>query len=248
MNTQMKIILSLILFFVVVIGIVFFVSQKKESALSGENTQPINEIPATSTQVVGGDKDAHGCIGSAGYTWCEIKQKCLRVWEEKCEATSTPPKKDETANWETYKNIEQGFQFKYPSSATLVKDTETYLSLASGAKIYIYVGKNTSVPLMGAFGGRFEYDPNQKPDFLLFSEIGGVFTRDYFIAGFGGGTSDRVLNAYKEKDGNVIIFSLYNPLHNPKNGNTTDVFLNEMRDGNNPDVALFRQILFTATF
>jgi len=35
--------------------------------------------------VVGGDKDSHGCIGSAGYTWCQVKQKCLRVWEEKCE-------------------------------------------------------------------------------------------------------------------------------------------------------------------
>lgn len=36
-------------------------------------------------QVVGGDKDEHGCIGSAGYSWCEAKQKCLRIWEEKCD-------------------------------------------------------------------------------------------------------------------------------------------------------------------
>jgi heat shock protein HslJ len=34
--------------------------------------------------LVGGDKDKHGCIGSAGYSWCETKQKCLRVWEEPC--------------------------------------------------------------------------------------------------------------------------------------------------------------------
>lgn len=34
--------------------------------------------------IVGGDKDEHGCIGSAGYSWCEEKQKCLRVWEENC--------------------------------------------------------------------------------------------------------------------------------------------------------------------
>lgn len=37
------------------------------------------------TSVVGGDKDKHGCIGSAGYSWCEVKQKCLRSWEENCE-------------------------------------------------------------------------------------------------------------------------------------------------------------------
>jgi|GEM_PF-3435652 hypothetical protein len=34
--------------------------------------------------VVGGDKDEHDCIGSAGYSWCEAKQKCLRVFEEWC--------------------------------------------------------------------------------------------------------------------------------------------------------------------
>jgi len=38
-------------------------------------------------QIVGGDKDVHGCIGSAGYSWCEAKQKCLRVWEENCTIT-----------------------------------------------------------------------------------------------------------------------------------------------------------------
>jgi len=33
-------------------------------------------------QIVGGDKDEHGCIGSAGYTWNETKQECVREWEE----------------------------------------------------------------------------------------------------------------------------------------------------------------------
>lgn len=47
---------------------------------------PSKEITASPTPViVGGDKDEHGCIGSAGYSWCELKQKCLRIWEEPCE-------------------------------------------------------------------------------------------------------------------------------------------------------------------
>lgn len=33
------------------------------------------------TPVVGGDRDAHGCIGSAGYQWCEHSQRCERPWE-----------------------------------------------------------------------------------------------------------------------------------------------------------------------
>lgn len=35
-------------------------------------------------QLVGNDTDEHGCIGSAGYSWCEAKQKCIRPWEENC--------------------------------------------------------------------------------------------------------------------------------------------------------------------
>ena len=41
--------------------------------------------------IVGGDKDEHGCIGSAGYSWCEAKQKCLRVWEEACTGNNGTP-------------------------------------------------------------------------------------------------------------------------------------------------------------
>jgi hypothetical protein len=57
-------------------------------------------------KIVGGDKDEHGCIGSAGYSWCEEKQKCLRVWEENC---------DETTDWKVYKNEKYGLEFKYPN-------------------------------------------------------------------------------------------------------------------------------------
>ena len=39
-----------------------------------------------SPPVVGGDRDEHGCIGSAGYMWCGPKNKCLRIWEEVCYA------------------------------------------------------------------------------------------------------------------------------------------------------------------
>lgn len=31
--------------------------------------------------ICGGDSDEHGCKASAGYTWSEIKQDCVRIWE-----------------------------------------------------------------------------------------------------------------------------------------------------------------------
>jgi len=57
--------------------------------LSKNKSQPIfqNQTPTPTTiQVVGGDRDIHGCIGSAGYSWCEAKQKCLRIFEEDCQS------------------------------------------------------------------------------------------------------------------------------------------------------------------
>nr|WP_235024481.1 hypothetical protein [Caballeronia arvi] len=29
---------------------------------------------------VGADHDGHGCIGSAGYSWCQSTQRCERPW------------------------------------------------------------------------------------------------------------------------------------------------------------------------
>ena len=31
--------------------------------------------------LVGNDRDVHGCIGSAGYSWSETLQQCVRPWE-----------------------------------------------------------------------------------------------------------------------------------------------------------------------
>lgn len=33
------------------------------------------------TGMTGSDRDEHGCIGSAGYTWCERAKQCERPWE-----------------------------------------------------------------------------------------------------------------------------------------------------------------------
>lgn len=35
--------------------------------------------------IIGGEKDEHGCLGPAGYSWCPSTQKCQRMWEEYCE-------------------------------------------------------------------------------------------------------------------------------------------------------------------
>lgn len=34
------------------------------------------------TEIVGDDKDEHGCIASAGYTRSEVQKDCIRLWEK----------------------------------------------------------------------------------------------------------------------------------------------------------------------
>lgn len=34
-----------------------------------------------SDNVTGADRDEHGCIVSAGYSWCESTNQCERPWE-----------------------------------------------------------------------------------------------------------------------------------------------------------------------
>jgi len=53
----------------------------EDAVAPAQNDSPVEE----NKTLVGGDRDEHGCIPSAGYSWCEPKQKCLRIWEEECE-------------------------------------------------------------------------------------------------------------------------------------------------------------------
>lgn len=38
----------------------------------------VGEVPAS---MPGADRDAHDCIGSAGYRWCAASGRCERPWE-----------------------------------------------------------------------------------------------------------------------------------------------------------------------
>lgn len=53
-------------------------------ASAGEIAEPKIAAEDEPYIVVGKHKDGEKCLGSAGYSWCEKKQKCLRTWEEAC--------------------------------------------------------------------------------------------------------------------------------------------------------------------
>ena len=46
-----------------------------------EAAKPMEQQPNIGGPIVGGDSDAHGCKASAGYTWSNTRNTCVRVWE-----------------------------------------------------------------------------------------------------------------------------------------------------------------------
>jgi len=50
-----------------------------------ENSGETKNLPEKESRIVGGEKDIHGCLVAAGYSWCEAKNRCIRVWEEECD-------------------------------------------------------------------------------------------------------------------------------------------------------------------
>lgn len=52
-----------------------------ETINNGETVYRMDTVSATAISAVGGDRDDKGCIGSAGYQWCEKLQECARPWE-----------------------------------------------------------------------------------------------------------------------------------------------------------------------
>lgn len=67
-------------------------------AVAGCGSQK-SKTTASSSALVGADKDEHGCIGSAGYTWSEVRKDCIRLWEQ---GMAFKPEKDPNAGSATY--------------------------------------------------------------------------------------------------------------------------------------------------
>ena len=126
------IIIAIVVALVVGGGAVYFATKTPTPA-----SQNVSE-----NNIVGNDKDTHGCVSSAGYSWCAIKNKCLRTWEEKCEVTpttitpTTPNTKVSipiSSALLKYESIDGAFEVTYPNTwylgrkSDLVQEAGPYL-------------------------------------------------------------------------------------------------------------------------
>lgn len=51
------------------------------SACGQKKAQQASQTEQESAEMVGNDRDKHGCIASAGYTWSEVQQNCIRLFD-----------------------------------------------------------------------------------------------------------------------------------------------------------------------
>lgn len=60
-------------------------------------TSCANNKNTSSAPKTGNDRDAHNCISSAGYTWSELKNNCVRSWEVGIQFDPSANRSDKTS-------------------------------------------------------------------------------------------------------------------------------------------------------
>lgn len=76
-------------------------------AFSGCQSNKANKATAETAKVEktampGSDRDAHGCIGSAGYVWSEIKKECIRPFEVGLKLNGVTPENSQYAAYAVF--------------------------------------------------------------------------------------------------------------------------------------------------
>jgi len=61
--------------------------------------------------IVGGDRDEHNCIGSAGYQWSMLKKECIRIFEAGIRLDAIAPDLNKTVSaFAVFKSVSENAQ------------------------------------------------------------------------------------------------------------------------------------------
>jgi hypothetical protein len=88
----------------------------------------------------GEDRDAHGCIGSAGYQWSELQQDCIRVFELPIQLVS--PSQEQIAGLIFSEKMDQVEVFYAEASLVLEQTKLNLYQLKQGEIVYQIEKKN----------------------------------------------------------------------------------------------------------
>ena len=60
----------------------FAIANQELTLKSNDGQLQLVYVPVDTTKKIGIDDDAHGCNAAAGYTWSEVRQNCVRLFED----------------------------------------------------------------------------------------------------------------------------------------------------------------------
>lgn len=130
-------------------------------------TTPYCMMTTDDEPMVGNDKDTHGCIGSAGYSWSQSQQACIRVWEHTGAST-----------------LEKAYDFAFNQGMTTMNSVQTFrafdtITRQEAAKMFMMLkDKTVDAATYGAlssmlFSDAGQFDPTLK-DYIYSSYVAGI--------------------------------------------------------------------------
>ena len=103
--------------------------------------------PNEQAPMVGNDRDTHGCIASAGYTYSVVRNACIRVWEEGVQLVPTV-------------QIENPVLAAYAVQSEGGNQVEVFLP-GTAAGVVLSRDQNIDIPTWAGDGWVLSYDPDQ---------------------------------------------------------------------------------------
>ncbi len=65
---------------VVVVGAFAFFNNQNGLKIDEKNGSLVSDVNGTNESLIGGQRDEHGCLGPAGYSWNATEKACVREW------------------------------------------------------------------------------------------------------------------------------------------------------------------------
>jgi membrane-bound inhibitor of C-type lysozyme len=84
MNKKTLVIAFIVIAAAIIAGLSAVIAYRTGAKPPASPSTNATNTPAANLPPLGSDRDEHGCIGSAGYSWCPLTDKCQRPWEEPC--------------------------------------------------------------------------------------------------------------------------------------------------------------------
>ncbi len=137
------------------------------TGVSATATPKVSDDSGMRPASVGGDRDEHGCIGSAGYSWDAENALCVRPWEKEAQFGKPMAPNAKHFNWHG-KRFE--LHVRYPKTGVAVIDKTVVSAIRSALVDFKYAVSD--VPNEDVWDGKYQmYYDFEKTSYRGFASV-----------------------------------------------------------------------------